>query len=92
MNLIFFQGDTSNRPIVIEKGYIDELESQINLLKKENEQLSTLNRKLTEDIMAYTYKDTLKEAQYIIEGQYNNLLAPQKYKYLLQESKTLYFM
>ena len=62
------QGDTSNRPVVIEKGYIDDLESQIDLLKKENEQLSNLNRKLTEDIMTYTYKDTLKEAQYIIEG------------------------
>ena len=34
-----------------------------------------------------TYKDKLKEAQYIIEGQYNTLLAPQKYKYLLDESK-----
>jgi hypothetical protein len=38
--------------------------------------------------MRYTYKDKLKEAQYIIEGQYNTLLVPQKYKYLLDESKT----
>lgn len=36
--------------------------------------------------MRYTYKDSLKEAQYIIEGQYNAMLAPQKYKYLLEES------
>lgn len=49
--------------------------------------MSSLNRKLTEDIMAYKYKDTLKEAQYIIEGQFNQMLAPQKYKYLLEESK-----
>jgi hypothetical protein len=56
---------------MIEKGYIDNLEKQIEMLKIENEQLSSLNRKLTEDVMAYKYKDTLKEAQYIIEGQFN---------------------
>jgi hypothetical protein len=61
---------------MIEKGYIDNLEKQIEMLKIENEQLSSLNRKLTEDVMAYKYKDTLKEAQYIIEGQFNQLLAP----------------
>lgn len=37
--------------------------------------------------MRYTYKDTLKEAQYIIEGQYNDILAPQKYKYLLEDKE-----
>ena len=62
------------------------------MLKIENEQLSSLNRKLTEDVMAYKYKDTLKEAQYIIEGQFNKMLAPQKYKYLLEESMLLYFV
>lgn len=72
---------------MIEKGYIDNLEKQIEMLKIENEQLSSLNRKLTEEVMAYKYKDTLKEAQYIIEGQFNKMLAPQKYKYLLEESK-----
>lgn len=41
--------------------------------------------------MAYKYKDTLKEAQYIIEGQFNQMLAPQKYKYLLEESKLILF-
>ena len=46
------------------------------MLKIENEQLSSLNRKLTLDVMAYKYKDTLKEAQYIIEGQFNKMLAP----------------
>ena len=61
---------------MIEKGYIDNLEKQVEMLKIENEQLSSLNRKLTEDIMAYKYKDTLKEAQYIIEGQFNKMLAP----------------
>ncbi len=61
---------------MIEKGYIDNLEKQVEMLKIENEQLSSLNRKLTEDIMAYKYKDTLKEAQYIIEGQFNQMLAP----------------
>ena len=39
--------------------------------------------------MRYTYKDKLKEAQYIIEGQYNQILLPQKYKYLLDESMPL---
>jgi len=34
-------------------------------------------------VTAYQYKDSLKEAQYIIEGQFNQMLAPQKYKYLL---------
>ena len=70
------QGDTSGQPITIEKGYIENLEKQIEVLKKENEQLINLNRKLTEDVMAYKYKDTLKEAQYIIEGQFNQMLAP----------------
>jgi len=65
------QGDTSGQPITIEKGYIENLEKQIEVLKIENEQLINLNRKLTEDVMAYKYKDTLKEAQYIIEGQFN---------------------
>jgi len=37
--------------------------------------------------MRYTYKDKLKEAQYIIEGHYNTLLTPQQYKYLLDDSK-----
>jgi hypothetical protein len=70
------QGDTSGKPITIEKGYIENLEKQIEVLKIENEQLINLNRKLTEDVMAYKYKDTLKEAQYIIEGQFNQMLAP----------------
>jgi|LauGreDrversion4_2_1035121.scaffolds.fasta_scaffold105981_2 uncharacterized protein YoxC len=70
------QGDTSGQPITIEKGYIENLEKQIEVLKIENEQLINLNRKLTEDVMAYKYKDTLKEAQYIIEGQFNQMLAP----------------
>ena len=65
------QGDTSGQPITIEKGYIENLEKKIEVLKIENEQLINLNRKLTEDVMAYKYKDTLKEAQYIIEGQFN---------------------
>jgi len=30
--------------------------------------LNEINRKLAEDLMRYTYKDSLKEAQYIIEG------------------------
>ncbi len=75
---------------MIEKGYIDNLEKQVEILKIENEQLSSLNRKLTEDVMAYKYKDTLKEAQYIIEGQFNKMLAPQKYKYLLEESMLIF--
>jgi hypothetical protein len=45
--------------------------------------LNDLNRKLTDEVTAYQYKDSLKEAQYIIEGQFNQMLAPQKYKYLL---------
>jgi hypothetical protein len=72
---------------VVQKAIIDEMEGKLGLLEAENNQLQELNRKLTDDLMRYTYKDKLKEAQYIIEGQYNTLLAPQKYKYLLDESK-----
>jgi putative sterol carrier protein len=70
------------------KAIIEEIESKLGLVEAENKQLQELNRKLTDDLMRYTYKDKLKEAQYIIEGQYNTLLVPQKYKYLLDESKT----
>lgn len=57
------------------------------MVEAENKQLQELNRKLTDDLMRYTYKDKLKEAQYIIEGHYNTLLTPQQYKYLLDDSK-----
>lgn len=46
----------------------EELRNENKFLKQENHQLNDLNRKLTEDLMRYTYKDTLKEAQYILEG------------------------
>jgi len=72
----------------VQKAIIEEIESKLALVEAENKQLQELNRKLTDDLMRYTYKDKLKEAQYIIEGQYNSLLVPQKYKYLLDESKT----
>lgn len=76
-------GDLSSQQVVLERGYVEDLEGQIAFLKKENEQLNDLNRKLTDEVTAYQYKDSLKEAQYIIEGQFNQMLAPQKYKYLL---------
>lgn len=72
---------------MVQKAIIEEIEAKLGLVEAENKQLQELNRKLTDDLMRYTYKDKLKEAQYIIEGQYNTLLAPQKYKYLLDESK-----
>lgn len=71
----------------MQKAIIEEIEGKLRLVEAENKQLQELNRKLTDDLMRYTYKDKLKEAQYIIEGQYNTLLTPQKYKYLLDESK-----
>ena len=53
---------------MIQKAIIRELEDKVSLLEQENKQLQDLNRRLTDDLMRYTYKDKLKEAQYIIEG------------------------
>lgn len=36
-------------------------------IKIENEQLKELNRRLVEELEIYRYKDTLKEAEYIID-------------------------
>jgi uracil phosphoribosyltransferase len=68
---------TSPSVIVVQKAIIEEVESKLRLVEIENKQLHELNRKLTDDLMRYTYKDKLKEAQYIIEGHYNTLLTPQ---------------
>ena len=48
----------------------------IEQLKIENEQLKNLNRKLVDELEIYRYKDSLKEASYIIEHQYNSMLLP----------------
>jgi len=37
-----------------------------NLLKKEVEELNDLNRSLVAELEIYKFKDTLKEAEYII--------------------------
>ncbi len=68
---------TSPSVIVVQKAIIEEVESKLRLVEIENKQLQELNRKLTDDLMRYTYKDKLKEAQYIIEGHYNTHLTPQ---------------
>lgn len=68
---------TSPSVIVVQKAIIEEVEFKLRLVEIENKQLHELNRKLTDDLMRYTYKDKLKEAQYIIEGHYNTLLTPQ---------------
>ena len=57
----------------------------IEQVKKENEQLKELNRKLVDELEIYRYKDSLKEAEYIIEHQYNDMLIPQRYKYLFDQ-------
>eukprot|EP00347_Sterkiella_histriomuscorum_P004099 403361755 len=73
--------------ILVDKQEIQKLQTDLNVCKQENQQLNMLNRRLTKDLDMYMHKDTLKEAQYIIDGQYDNELLPQKYKYLLQEKK-----
>ena len=46
--------------------------------------LQDLNRKLVSELENYRYKDTLKEAEYILDHQYNEMLIPQKYKFLFE--------
>ena len=52
--------------------YLDMTEQ----IKIENEQLKELNRKLVEELEILRYKDSLKEAEYIIEHQYSSALVP----------------
>eukprot|EP00347_Sterkiella_histriomuscorum_P008912 403343268 len=56
-------------------------------IKIENEQLKDLNRKLVDELEIYRFKDSLKEAEYIIEHQYNNMLIPQRYKYIFDQKQ-----
>ena len=64
------------------------------MAKVENEKITQLNRNLTQELEVYQNKDTLKEAQYIIEGQYNTEYLPDKYKFIFKKSKnpSLFFM
>ena len=57
------------------------------MIKMENQQLKDLNRKLVDELQIYRNKDTLKEAEYIINHEYNETLIPQKYKYLFEHKQ-----
>jgi len=59
----------------------------LGLLKKENEELTKLNRALVNELEIYQYKDTLKEQEYIINHQYNEALIPHKFKYFFQQKQ-----
>ncbi len=60
----------------------------LKFIQKENSELKKLNTDLVNELEIFRYKDSLKEAQYIIDGQYNRVTTSQKHNYILNRSKS----